>query len=523
MTLSTELLNAGIINAKEAAEFEKILIKEGIKVQDSLPVLYHMVSNRMTGNSNYGSIVVVVPDKNEPDAAVKYPQQVPELIDILYREGLISEKEFNHLKEYALLNGLQDNFIILHMAQELNSFYRSFTLENQKAFAELLDSKSRRGIGGMLDPYEKKRLIADIEERKLNSYLDFFDYCYGCKRIDYEVLIGQKNALLKTLKDLFNELCYGAFTIIELAYGVQEYQEVLQYYNKQGIITIDTGARKYTHGFTFWRSEDASNDHFSVILDNLLTFVNKLLADFNSSYRLTGVSDKLNHRLFPKSLKDHFICRVEPQLIDIFDFYEMQKRFLHNVPTLWHYRLPFSYTQIEYAVYHVKKCGLLSHLTSDQLDEIMQDIYSSTYREVGDLLSMFPDTVAILPRTVRPGQKPYHDFLLSLNTISHGVLHFTDIIDGSPDSFDLESELKFKLSFRCNGLFYELDYSQYGNELSEQIIYYVINEIIRKDYSDYQLIDMINGEINKSTFLFASNEQSNYLDTMKLRNSIDKY
>jgi len=112
---------------------------------------------------------------------------------------------------------------------------------------------------------------------------------------------------------------------------------------------------------------------------------------------------------------------------------------------------------------------------------------------------------------------------MALNQISNGVLNFTDISDGTPEDFTYETEVIFKVSFKCNGEYHEIDCDLIGKEFNDNIVYYIINEIIRKKYTGYRLLQLINGKHEYDTYLFVSNQQSKYLSSMKLLEIMDRF
>lgn len=209
--------------------------------------------------------------------------------------------------------------------------------------------------------------------------------------------------------------------------------------------------------------------------------------------------------------------------MSIVDFQDMQKKFLFNRPRAMVFRFPLSYTHIAYIIYHIRQCGLISHLEEKEVRDITGDIYSRSYDRISDLLMLFPHTVAIVDRHLTAGKKAYLDFLMDLNLISHGVLCFTDISDGIPDHFTLETDSTFMVSFTCNGKRHEVECTLIGNEFHARIVYYVINEIIRKEYPNYQLIQLISQNYTHDKYIFATNQQSDYLESMKLRDAIDRF
>ncbi|NQX43149.1 hypothetical protein SAMN05421820_11560 [Pedobacter steynii] len=526
MSLINNLSNAGIIEQQEAIELNKKIGKSGSESKAVLEILYHFFMQKVTGSSEIGNVFVSVGSaEKQDDMNCHNKKEHSKFLEILYKEGIVPETVYQKIKTIPLTADESGYFGILHLSIELMSFYRSFTIENQLAFASLLEGKSPYGSDSLLDGQKKNKLIQDIKAEKLETYLDFFRYCHGCRFVNVVGYQGKEHILLKEAVKILNQLCYNAFTIVEITSYDEDFAGEPSYHNKQTTIVVSTGAREHRYTYTFWQNEnkDQSENKSNSLLENLLLLANQLLADFNATYRLTGITNYLSEALFPDSRTQYAICRFQQENRNILEFYAMQKRFLFNRPSPVFIRFPLSYLRIEYALYHIKKCGLLAHINNEQYDDILTNIYKSTYDHVANLLAIFPNMVAAVNRTVSSGQKPYDAFLLALNQISHGVLNFTEIHDGIPEDFTLESELTFKVSFRCNGEYHEVDCNLIGKEFSDNIVYYIINEIIRKKYTEYRLVQLINSKHTHDIYLFVSNPQGEYLQSMKLWETIDRF
>jgi len=521
MTLINDLSNAGIIEQQEAAELN---MKIGSDSKNILEILYYYFLQKTTGSSQLGNIYILVepPEGQEND---DNKENQSKFLEILYREGIVTEIVYQKIKKYPYTADQSGYLAMLHLARELMYFYKSFTIENQLAFASLLGGKSPYGFDSMLDAQKKNKLTEDIKTGNLETYLDFFRYCHGCRFVDITGYLGKENSFFKEIAKILNQLCYGAFTITEITSYDEDFTGDPSYHNKQTTIVTNTGAREHRHTYTFWQNESKKHreNKLHSLLENLLLQANQLLADFNANYRLTGITNEISEALFPGNRAQNAICRFQQDNLGILDFYDMQKRFLTNRPTPLFIRFPLSYLHIEYAIYHIKKCGLLAHINIKQYDHILTDIYKSTYAVVADLLAIFPETVVIVNRTVSSGQQPYRDFLLALHEVSRGVLNFTEINDGIPESFTLGSELTFKVSFKCNGEYHEVACNMTSQDFSDNLVYYIIIEIIRKKYPEYLLKQLINSKHTQDVYLFVTKQQYDYLQKMKLMETIDRF
>ena len=525
MSLINDLSNTGIIDQQEAIELTTILEKSDPESKDIFEVLYRFFRQKITTSSGNGSFMSVASAETQDDVKHDNKNENSKFLEILYQEGIVTQSTYHKINTIPFIAGESGFFAMLHLSRELMSFNRSFTIENQLAFVSLLEGKSPYGSDSLLEDKKKNKLIQDIKAGKLETYLDFFRYCFGCRFVNIVSCRGKENTLLNKVVKILNELCYNAFTITEITSFDEDFIGEPSYDNKQTTIAINIGARKHHYTYTFLQNENENRGDYKLksLLENLLLMANQLLGDFNATYRLTGITNHLSEALFPGNRAEYAICCFEQQNCNILDLYDMKKRFLSSSPSPLFVRFPLSYLHIEYAIYHVKKCGLLAHLNNEQYDVILSSVYKSTYGNVADLLTIFPDTVAAINRTVSTGYKPYYDFLVALNQISHGVLNFTEIYDGIPEDFTFETELTFKVSFRCNGEYHEVECNLICQEFCDSIVFYIVNEIIRKKYTEHQLIQLVNSNHTHDIYLFVTNKQSEYLQSMKLRGAIDRF
>lgn len=527
MSLINDLSNAGIIEQPEAVELNKKIGKSGSDSIAILRMLYSFFMQKVTGDSEVGSLYVSVGSGEDPvDVANHYNKENhSKFLEILYAKGLVPEIVYQKLKMLPHTENQTGYLALLHLTLELISFYQSFTIENQLAFVALLEGKKPFYRNSLLDSQKKNKLISNIKAGKLDNYLDFFGYCYASRFIDIAGFRDKERALLKEAVKILNQLCYSAFTITEINTYDEDFAGEPSYHNKQAAVVICMGNMEHRYIYTFWQNENnnQSENKLHALLENLLLQTNQLLADFNATYRLTGITNYISEILFPNNRTKYAICRFNQENINILDFYDMEKRFLINRPTPLFIRYPLSYRHIEYAIYHIKKCGLLTHIMNEEYDHILTKLYQSTYDVIADLLAIFPNTVVVVKRTVSSGQKPYLDFLLALNEVSRGVLNFTEIKDGIPESFTLESELTFQVSFKCNSEYHEVECRLGGKEFSDNIVYYIITEIIRKKYTGYLLKQLINSKHTEDVYIFVTSQQYKYLQNMKLMQTIDRF
>lgn len=518
MTLPNALKNSGILSPQEAEELNSLLLRRGINNQDALPILRQFFDQKFMARSTpEGQSMVIFSISSD---AVQKEVEAP-LLDVLYSEGVIEKQVHDRIRELLSKANEFNNLYILSASSELTKYYKSFTMESQLEFAILLRGNDMAGRDAMLSVEEYKSLSAEIKANKIDSYLDILKRCYCCRAVD---LSGSPDEWLNRYKQVLNDLIYSTFYIVDISYRDEGLPEMVAYGNRKGILSISTGVKEYQHEFIVYDTDRNLQGNVNPILENLLDAVNHILAGFNCNYRFTGVFNRRNHLLSPNSSNDYVVCRYTQQQLPIFDVQAMEGRLLLNRPHVdGNFRLPMSYAHIEYAIYHVRECGLLAHLSEDQIEDSLGRFYEDTYTEVGDLLTIFPDTIAEVRGEVGSAEQPNRDFLLALNRISHGLLHFEDIVDGIPQNIDYGTEEDYQVSFTCNGKSHRLECNQISREFGQEIVYYVIREIILKTLPDHELISLYNWRVNVETFLFATKAQGNYLKERNLKHTNGRF
>jgi hypothetical protein len=524
--LTEDLTSAGIIDHSDAAELQSRIGNNDIFGENLLKILYFFFENKVVTRPKNGGFFFSINTLENYDPAAIKEDTTPYIrfLDILLHYNIISETIYAKLGTFPLPGNKHTYLGLLYLAVELQSFYQNFTVEKQNQFAATLAGTNEFGRDGMLDHRKKKALQKAINAGQLHTYLDFFKYCFCCKLVDLTKYRAKQQKLLKTIKDIINDLCYESFTIADISVKESVFNGEPTHHNRIFDLRIDLGFRAYDFKYTFSvggkENPDLSNMH---LLENLLVSINKILADFACSYRFTSVTCTLNAQLFPGSRTTYAVCRVDEVNKKIFESDELNNRSLFARPLHILFGPPLSYTHIQYALYHFENCGIFAHLSNAQLNTAKQDLYHKTYEHIADLLVMIPGTIAIVNQDIPSGSKPYLNFLTMLNEISHGVLNFTEINDETPAEFEYETEAKFKISFKCNNEYHELECNLSYKNFDYGIVHYVVNDIIRKRFASYHLTQMIGGTYGTDYFIFMTTAQSEYLEKMKLRAAIDRF
>lgn len=523
MTLLTDLINANLVNETEADELKALLEKEKAETDLILNVLIKFFMSKLVKTSTgEGSYTLTDPDDGKAYLTDEKPTN-DLFLDILFNNELITEQVYRKLSVQKIPPSKLGCTATIHIAKEAGAFYQNFTIQDQLEFAEQLGRNRLSLMSGLLEDGSKKRLLRDIQQGKLDTYLDFFRYSYCCSIFDQVPFIGHPEKLLKKLTPIINRLCYGAFFIKSIKMEETEFAGYPSYDNRQMTLLVDTGAKIHRHAFTFSQTETWAPNKSNLVLGKLIEFIDQLLADFNSSYRLRYLTLHINTEIFSNGKKEVAICRVEAQNENIFEFYSIQRKFLFNGPML-HFRLPLSYTHIEYAIHHFKACGMFAHLSDQQLNDTLSTVPQKTYQNVGDLLLIFPDTVAVAQRHFITGQKPYQDFLEALGRISKGKLSFSNISDESIGELDYHSTKHFDITFTIDEKEHIVNCSSVAGQFDDwSFIGHLKNNIIKEYYTEYDLVQFIGSDSETDLYVFMTREQKKYLQKVKLLNIVERF
>ena len=518
MDLINDLRNAKIITDREATRITSFLNKAP-RQHPLLPfeALYYFFLNRDSEEINTNVGIVIVPDESVLVSSDKQnSNESIAFLEILLRYKLISN-DVHHKLDERLKHCILSEFHILHLANELIKLKASFTIEKQLEFADTLTQKYSYGlVSGLLNPDELEKLQTDIKEGKLQVYFDFFKYTRYCSIIDLLHYPEGYKELLADLTEIVNGLIYTVFKIKEVTFSVGEFSGVPIHHSKKWTININTGEQVHTYDHTDFHIPENRRSYNQILVQNILKSINILLADFNCSYRFTSLISKLTGLLFPEHYQKLFICRIDRENQQLFQFYRMDDLFLYNTPVP-NFQLPISYKHIAYAMHHFKESGIFSSLSETELNTRITGIYQKTYYLATDILAFFPEIVITVITEPSPDKKPYRDLLESLNRISNGILNFSNIEDGFPN-YDPETyfaEHDFKVSFVTDNKQYTFtcNYLEMG---SNNPVIYGIMEIISQRYFNYQLIRLPTSRIYHDLYLFAQKNAISYLESAKV-------
>ncbi|HTD40269.1 MAG TPA: hypothetical protein VK671_06585 [Mucilaginibacter sp.] len=496
------LLVQKIVSNEEATELNSELENQSI---DTLRVLSRFFYKKTSGTAYPSGPVMFIyrvkgikKDKVEPDLLNR-------LLDVIFSNNLIEDITHQKLKNEISDFQIADSFHLIYRLTNLNHFYLNFTKEHQLEFFKQLKGEDFQS--NLIDHRKEKKLSSAIEKGKLNSYLDFFRYCYNCRFLDFNPKKYNRNDLFKRLLKIFGELSYKSFIIDNCYFEITENDEIKAPAYKLINLSFQIAGKIFSYSYELRDDLASKKYNYGYDIENFLELLNSTLTAFGFDYRFAVIDDRSESKGALQEDYQFAICMIDKQMQHLFDSSKLRDRFLFIRQHLNFWPL-LSYYQIQYSLYYYKSSGILSHLNNEQVENISATIYDKTYGNYVNLISCFPDTVTTISRWKRLGKQPYRFFLESLSKISHGVLNFYDIEDGYPD-LPIEKEIDFEVSFKIDGERYNLKMTSYG-EFNTQIVHEV-NEIVKKNYSDYLLFDVIGSGVENYYYMFLTMEQAEYL------------
>lgn len=504
--ITEDLVINKIISSDERIELESSLNEYSDNILKALFLFFYA---KTFGNQYPSGPVMFIyrvkglqKDKVEPDL-------LNSLLDVIFSNNLIENITNQKLKTEISNFQIADSFHLIYRLTNLNHFYLSFTREHQLEFFKQLKGDDFKS--NLIDHRKEKRLSSAIEKGELNSYLDFFRYCYNCRFFGFNPKKYDRNNLFKRLLKIFDELSHS-FVIDKCYYEEIENDEIKTPAYKLINLSFQIAGRIFSHRYELRNDLASKKYNYGYDIENFLELINNTLTDFGYDYRFVLINDESTSKGALEEDYEFAICRVDQQMQSLFDFSKIRERFLY-IRQHYNFRPNLTYHQIQYALYHYKSAGVLSHLNDREVEEILITIYDRTYGNYVNLIGCFPDTVATISRWKRIERQPYKSYLESLNMISHGILNFHDIKDGHPD-LPIEKEIEFSVDFKLDGESYHLAMTSYG-EFNHQIISKV-NEIVKGKYPDYMLLDVIGSGVDNFYHMFLTEEQAKYLNRVKI-------
>ena len=362
-----------------------------------------------------------------------------------------------------------------------------------KSLAEKL---KRKGI--ISTNYDK--LIKDIEQQKLKNFLDYLNYCNKAIIINpqefpeefekYLELIHQKTA------SIMPELNFSDFKFKTVIDSIDNYKSC------HFVVSITANGKEYRYKSLSSVFDTKSNKNYDKKIDKqeFYKIFNKILIDLQSPYRLHEVESyqaDANNQVFgiiALTKEQANLLRESTELLKV--SYEYFNNFLTS-------------EKIEEVIKGCKAIGLLSHLTSEQIENKKNEIAEEEIISMKNVLMSFPDIILSFDTEMENLEDPYAELVRELRKISHNDFDAKDI----SDNFNLLDEdadkviVKFKIknkkyskTLKIQDDWLDLDFFDFIDDVT------IENKLKGRFYNIYS-------EGQSGEFIYLTEEQYQYLKT----------
>ncbi|MCD9015506.1 hypothetical protein [Parachryseolinea silvisoli] len=281
-------------------------------------------------------------------------------------------------------------------------------------------------------------LKGDIRAGKLARHYQLLDYVEHGVHFDLAQQSGDPSKYLpviyRRVADILPEL---GFTDFQYEIIKDEQNSSPDYVAYNAVVSFNVNGIPYRHK-SFIAPEHTGKRHgYLGYIDEhaFYQIFNQVLADHRSPYRLHLVPALMqyfpgNYQYFGIIALTQTQTSVIPGGTSLFGIVQ-EESFEHALTA----------DDINQAIHTFRQTGLLSHLTSAQVDSAVAD----RPMKIGELLLSLPGVVFAFDAELNNLEHPYEEILQSFARISHGVFHPTNI----QDDFDLDhthGEVTFQLA-----------------------------------------------------------------------------
>ncbi len=500
-TTLRKLIDSKLIEQKQAETFEKLLGKQADKSNSAyLYTLFECEYKKRSGHTLSQSYTFINFADRKPEAAEQL--KINEILTIQLSKlkycDLIKEKDLNHFQNKI------DNNEFFHWLQLLSSVMEQVALREYmnpktlKLFADKLKSNQIVGIH-----YDK--LIKEIEREELQNPIDFLKYC------DKAIIINEADYPNEPEKYL--ELIYQktASLIPELRFTDFGFQIVLDSSNSDKgskfydfVVSLKSNGKKYKQKSVYHLYSLSKNEYFGNKIDQQTYYAifNKILADLQSPYRLHEV-------------KAHRGNAVDWSKFGIIALTKEQADLLHGggvyfSPSYENFINKLTSQKIDQAIEVYKKIGLLSHLTSQEIEQAQKKVTEQENNNLNDVLRAFPSVIYSFDTELGNLQDPYAELIRGFKQISKNDFNATEIAD----DFDIVKKKKVVVKFKIGSKPYKKTL-RIRNDWIDYDFFNFIESVVTQQNLKGQFYELsLGGEgVN---IIYLTKEQYDYLKTNKL-------
>jgi hypothetical protein len=496
-----KLTDNKLIEQKEVKDFEEHLKKGETKSNAAyLYSLFQIEFKKLTGQfySEIGTHLSFGDEKPKPAEQTKINKELIQYLTKLEACDLIDENQFTYFQ--SKINGNE----FLHSLQLLPAIIEQVALKEHmnpdklKVFADKLKSKEIVSL-------KYNNLIAEIQQEKLQNPIDFLNYCNKAVIINEQDYTNEPEKYLELIHQK------TASIIPELTFTDFQFQIVLdssisdsgsKFYDF--VVSLKSNGKKYKQKSSYHLYSPSKNQYYGNKIDQqeYYKIFNKILADLQSPYRLHEV-------------KAYQGNAVEWKTFGIIALTKEQADLLHGggvyfTPSYESFKNKLTSKKIEQAIVEYKKIGLLSHLTSEQLEKARERVSEQENTNLNDVLMAFPDVIYMFDTELGNLEDPYAELIREYKKISHNDFNATEI----SDNFDIEKKKKVELKFKIGNKSYSKTL-KIENDWIDTEFFNLIKSVVSEQNLKGQFYELYTGG-QEASIVYLTKEQYDYLRTNKL-------
>jgi len=490
-----------LIEQKQVKDFEELLKKSGTKSNATyLYSLFQIEFKKLTGQfySEIGTRLSFGDEKPKPAEQTKINEELTQYLAKLKTCDLIGENQFIHFQSKINSNEFVHSLQLLPSIIEQVALKEHMNPDKLKVFADKL--KSKEIVSLMYD-----NLITDIQQENLKNPIDFLNYC------NKAVVINEQDYPTEPDKYLEHIHKKTASIISELDFENFEFQVVLdssisdndsKFYDF--IVSLKSNGKKYKQKSHYHLYSPSKNQYYGNKIDQqeYYKIFNKILADLQSPYRLHEV-------------KAYQGNAVEWKVFGIIALTKEQADLLHGggvyfTPSYESFKNKLTSKKIEQAIEEYKKIGLLSHLTSEQIEKAKEKVSEQENTNLNDVLMAFPIVVYMFDTELGNLEDPYAELIREFKKISHTDFNATEI----SDNFDIEKKKKVELKFIIGNKLHTKTLKIEDDWIDTEFFSY-IKSVVTEQKLKGQFYELYTGG-QEASIIYLTKEQYDYLRAKKL-------
>lgn len=499
-----ELIDNKLIEQKQTKDFEE-LVKQYESQSNAvyLSSLFQLEFKKSTGRfySEFGTYFSFDNEKPTPTEQATINEELVQYLSKLRSCKLINENQLDHFQTKINNNEYVHLFHLLPSLIGQVAFKEYMNPTELRAFADKLRSKEIVSVH-----YDK--LVAAIEQEKLQNPIDFLDYCNKAVIISEQDYPNEPEQYLKLIHQK------TASVIPELGFTDFEFQVVLdslisdsrsKFYDF--VVSLRSNGKKYKQKSSYHLYNPIENQYYGNKVDpqEYYKIFNKILTDLQSPYRLHEVEA---YQANATEWKTFGMLALTKEQADVLQSGEVYGAYF--TPSHENFKNKLTSRKIEQTIDDYKEIGLLSHLTAEQIEQSKGKVSEQENNNLNDVLMAFPDVIYRFDRELENLEDPYAALIRAYKKISHDKFGATEI----SDNFNLKKKNKVDVKFKIGNKPYHKRLKIKSDWIDTDFLSFIRSVVIGLNLEGqfYELYT----DGHEASMIYLTKAQYDYLRTNKL-------